>query len=53
MVLRAFVEIKMMMHDDETEDQADTRLYDAMYEGLCCQSSNHIEFWVENSYVEE
>lgn len=51
--LRSMVELKLLMRDDETEEQAAERLYDLLYSELCQLADHHIEFWIESSEVEE
>ena len=53
MYLKANVEVTLDMRDEEPTAVAENRLYDALYEGLCLQADNHIEFWIENVVVEE
>lgn len=36
--------VKMMMRENETEEQAQERLYNALYDGLCNNAEHQIEF---------
>ena len=49
MELKAVVEIKLVMEDGETFEQANERLYDLLFDGLCRNAN--CEFWIENTEV--
>ena len=53
MDLKARVEFVMLMRDGETEDEANNRLYDLLYGQLCQLADHRIDFWIEETYVED
>lgn len=44
MELNINVEIKFIVNDGETSEQAQNRLYDLLYDSLCRDADN--EFWI-------
>lgn len=46
MELKATVEISLLMRDGETFEEAESRLYDLLYDGLCCNAEAEMEFWI-------
>ena len=50
--LKATVTLSLVMREGETEEQANDRLYDLLYEGLCQTADHDCEFWIENTYKE-
>lgn len=51
MELKAVVEIKLVMEDGETFEQANERLYDLLFDGLCRNAN--CEFWIEDTEENE
>lgn len=51
--LVADVTIRMPLHEGETEEQAQERLYTALYDGLCKNAENQIDFVIERQEIEE
>ena len=51
--LKATVTLSLVMKKGETEGQANDRLYDLMYEGLCQASDHDCEFWIESTNEED
>ena len=49
MKLYANVEIELMMRDGETEEQAASRLYDLLYDGLCNAADHEADFWIRGT----
>ena len=49
MALKAYVEIRMMMRDGETAEEAENRLYDLLWEGLCCNAEHEVDFWIDRT----
>lgn len=43
-ILEQKVLIRMVIHEGETEAQAEDRLYNALYDGLCNNSEHLIDF---------
>lgn len=46
MELKATVEISLVMRDGETYEEAENRLYDLLYDGLCNNAEAEMEFWI-------
>ncbi len=46
MELKATVEITLLMRDGETFEEAENRLYDLLYDGLCNNAEAEMEFWI-------
>lgn len=53
MELCADVTIRMFLREGETEEQAQDRFYTALYEGLCMNAENQIDFTIEKQEIEE
>lgn len=53
MTLVADVTIKMPLCEGETEEQAQERLYTALYDGLCKNAESQIDFVIERQEIEE
>lgn len=51
MEVKAIVEINLLMRDGETFEEASDRLYNLLYEGVCCNADATCDFWIQN--VEE
>ena len=49
--LSATVNIKLMLREGETQDAAENRLSDILWEGLCQLADHHVDFWVEEANV--
>ena len=49
MELKAIVEIKLIMNDGESFEEANERLYNLLYEGICCNANASCEFWIEST----
>ena len=47
MKLRAIVEIELDMENEETFEQANDRLYDLLFDGLCRNAP--CEFWINGT----
>lgn len=47
--LRAVVEIELIMEEDETFGEANDRLYDLLYEGLCYNANAQCDFWINST----
>lgn len=47
MGLKAIVEIKLVMEDGETFEQANDRLNDLLFDGLCRNAN--CDFWIESA----
>ena len=45
MELKATVEVSIVMKDGETFGEAESRLYDLLYDGLCNNAEAEMEFW--------
>ena len=52
MELKATVSVNLLMRKDETAEEANSRLADILCE-LCNREDHHIDFWVEESFVED
>jgi hypothetical protein len=46
MELKASVEITLLMKDGETFEEAENRLYDLLYDGLCRNAEAEMEFYI-------
>ena len=49
MTLKASIEIHLLMRDGETHEEAENRLYDLLWEGLCCNANHEADFWIDNT----
>jgi hypothetical protein len=49
MKLKAVVEIELIMNDGESLHKASDRLYDLLYEGICCNADASCDFWIEST----
>lgn len=49
MKLKAVVEIELVMLDGEDFEEANDRLHDLLYEGLCCNAEANCDFWIEST----
>lgn len=49
MILKANVEIELVMRDGETFEQASNRLYDLLFEGLCYNADSNCDFWIDSA----
>lgn len=49
MSLKAVVEINLVMKDGESFEQAESRLYDLLFDGLCRNAEAECEFWIEST----
>ena len=49
MKLKAMVEIELIMNDGESIEDANNRLYDLLYEGICCNANAVCDFWIEST----
>ena len=50
--LRATVEITLLVREGETFEEAQNRLYDLLYDGLCNTAEHEAEFWIETTEEE-
>lgn len=46
MELKASVEVVLLMKDGETFEEAENRLYDLLYDGLCNNTEAEMEFYI-------
>lgn len=53
MELKAMVELRLLMREGETEEQAANRLTDLLWGELCQLADHNIEFWMESTEVLE
>lgn len=51
--LDATVSIRLMMRDGESEEEANNRLYDILYDGLCYLTDHTVDFWIEHTRAVE
>ena len=51
--LNSTVTITLFMREGETVEQAEARLFDHLYEGLCNAADHECEFWIESTSEEE
>lgn len=49
MKLKAVVEVELIMRDGEDFEEANDRLYDLLYEGLCCNADADCDFWIDST----
>jgi len=49
--LKAAVVLELILRESETEEEANNRLYDLLYKGLCQQADHQCEFWIESAEV--
>ena len=49
MELKAIVEVRLVMNDGESFEEANDRLYDLFFEGLCYNANASCEFWIEST----
>ena len=49
MKLKAVVEIELIMKDGEDFEEANDRLHDLLYDGLCCNAEADCDFWIERT----
>ena len=49
MKLKAVVEIELIMNDEESFEEANNRLHDLLYDGLCCNAEAICDFWIEST----
>lgn len=48
-ILKAMVNISMVMEEGETVEDAKNRLFDCLYEGLCIPEDYRIDFSIEET----
>lgn len=46
MELKATVEVVLMLKDGETLEEAENRLYDLLFDGLCRNAEAEVEFYI-------
>lgn len=51
MKLKAVVEIELVVEDGETFEEANDRLYDLLFDGLCRNAN--CDFWIQNTKENE
>ena len=49
MELKAIVEIRLIMNDGESFEEANDRLNDLLFEGLCYNANAACDFWIEST----
>lgn len=53
MELKAMVELRLLMREGETEEQAANRLADLLWSELCELSDHSIDYWFNSTEVLE
>lgn len=49
MKLKAIVEIELIMRDGESFEEANDRLHNLLYSGLCYNADASCDFWIEST----
>ena len=50
--LKAIVECNLIMRENETPEEAATRLYDLLYDGLVNVADHIADFWISSADAE-
>lgn len=50
--LKAMISLSLLCREGESQEKAEERLYDFLFEGLCMNAEHQCDFWIEKTDID-